>query len=72
MDMSARCPLCKLAKPSTGFVIETEDIGEVELQICGLCGLVYAPAKPPVVHGLSDPPAVYIVPGGAKGGTRTL
>ena len=71
MDMSARCPLCKLAKPSTGFVIETEDFGKVELQICGLCGLVYAPAKPPVVHGSSDPLAVHFVTEGAKGGTHT-
>jgi len=50
MDLSAKCPVCQ-GQPSTQLLepVETEELGEVNLQICGKCGVVYAPARPPFV-----------------------
>jgi rubredoxin len=51
MDMAVECPVCKAKKPSAEFTVETTDQGEVNLQICGRCWVVYAPARPPSVPG---------------------
>jgi hypothetical protein len=50
MDLSAKCPFCQ-GDPSTQLLdpVETEELGKVNLLICGKCGLVYVPARPPFV-----------------------
>jgi hypothetical protein len=41
MNKQVACPVCQAHEPKTEFTVETIPEGEVELQICGKCGVVY-------------------------------
>lgn len=51
IDMAVKCPVCESQRPSAVLKVKTLELGQVSLQICGKCGVVYAPARPPVVPG---------------------